>query len=85
MSCGIGCRRSSYLALLWLWLWPRPTAAAPIRALAWELPYATDAALRRQKQKQKPKKPKEARERITMKPESNEYKTSQQYEEKLIL
>ena len=29
-----------------LWLWCRPVATAPIRPLAWELPYATDAALK---------------------------------------
>ena len=28
-----------------LWLWYRPVATAPIRPLAWELPYATGAAL----------------------------------------
>ena len=28
-----------------LWLWCRPVAAAPIRPLAWELPYAVNAAL----------------------------------------
>ena len=35
------------LVLLWLWRWPAVTA--PIRPLAWELLYATDAALKRQK------------------------------------
>ena len=43
VSCGVGCRRSSDLALLWLWL--RPAAIVPIRPLAWELPYAEEAAL----------------------------------------
>ena len=32
-----------------LWLWGRPGAAALIRPLAWELPYATGAAPKRQK------------------------------------
>ena len=41
MSCGVGCRRSSDPVLLW----HRPVATAPIRPLAWESPYATDAAL----------------------------------------
>ena len=50
MTCGVGRRRGSDLALLWLW--HRPAAAAPIGPLAWELPYAADAALKR-KQKQK--------------------------------
>ena len=30
----------------WLWLWHRLAAVAPIRPLAWELPYAADAALK---------------------------------------
>ena len=42
MSCGVGCRRGSDLALLWLWR--RPAAAAQIQPLAWELPYAMGAA-----------------------------------------
>jgi len=33
------------------WLWQRPAAAAQIRPLAWEPPYAADAALKRQKRK----------------------------------
>ena len=44
MSCGVGCARGSDLALLWLW--GRPVAIAPIQSLAWEPPYATDAALK---------------------------------------
>ena len=32
-----------------LWLWWRPAAAAPIRSLAWELPHAAGAALKRKK------------------------------------
>ena len=47
MSCGIGHRRGSYLALLWLWR--RLAAIALIRPLAWELPYAASAALKKQK------------------------------------
>ena len=31
-----------------LWLWRRPVAIAPIGPLAWELPYAEGAALKRQ-------------------------------------
>ena len=49
VSCGVGDRRGSDLALLWLW--GRPAAKAPIRLLAWEPPYAVDAALIRQKKK----------------------------------
>ena len=33
--------------LAWLWLWHRPAAAAPIQSLAWELPYATGATLKK--------------------------------------
>ena len=46
MSCGVGCRCGSDLALLWLCC--RPEATAPIRSLAWELPYATAAALKKE-------------------------------------
>ena len=45
MSCGVGRRHGSDPALLWLW-W-RPAAAAPIRPLAWEPPYAAGVALKR--------------------------------------
>ena len=52
VSCGIDRRRSSDPALLWLWR--RLAATAPIRPLAWELPYAAGAAqemAKRQKKK----------------------------------
>ena len=38
------------------WLWCRPTAAAPIRPLAWERPYAISAALKGKKRKLPSKK-----------------------------
>ncbi|WP_348248997.1 hypothetical protein, partial [Salmonella enterica] len=41
------------LNLVLLWLWCRPAAAAPIRPLAWEPPYAVSEALKRQKKKEK--------------------------------
>ena len=41
------------LALLWLWC--KLAATALIRPLAWEPPYATDVALKRQKTKKKKK------------------------------
>ena len=47
VSCGVGHRRGSDVALLWLWC--RPAAAALIRPLAWEPPYAPSAALKRKK------------------------------------
>ena len=46
MSCGVGCRLSSDLALLWLWC--RLTSTAPVWPLAWEPPYVAGAALKRQ-------------------------------------
>ena len=39
-----------------LCLWRRPAAAAPIRPLAWEPPYATGAALEMAKRQKKKKK-----------------------------
>ena len=42
MSCGVGHRHGSDLGLLW----HRPVAVLPIRPLAWELPYATGAAIK---------------------------------------
>ena len=38
-----------------LWLWCRLAAAAPIRPLAWEFPYATGVALKGKKIKNKNK------------------------------
>ena len=48
MSC-IGHGHGSAPVLLWLW--HRPAAVAPIRPLAWKLPYAIGTALKRQKKK----------------------------------
>ena len=45
MSCGVGRRGGSDLALLWLWC--RLPATALIKPLAWEPPYALDVALKR--------------------------------------
>ena len=39
-----------------LWLWHRLTAITPIQSLAWELPYAADVALKRQKKKKQQQK-----------------------------
>ena len=36
--------------MVFLWLWCRLAAAAPIRPLAWELPYAAAAAMKRNKE-----------------------------------
>ena len=51
VSCGVGCRCGLDPPLLWLWC--RLAAAALIRPLAWEPPYAVGAALERQKDKKK--------------------------------
>ena len=53
LSCGVGHRHGSYPTLLWLWC--RLVAIAPIRPLAWELPYAEGAALEKAKLKKKKK------------------------------
>ena len=51
MSCGVGRRCDSDLALLWLW--HRLAATAPIQPLAWELPYVTSAALKRERERER--------------------------------
>ena len=56
MSCGVGRRRGSDLALLWLW--HRPAATAPIRPLAWEPSPAMGMALENTKNTKKKKKKK---------------------------
>ena len=50
VSCGLGHRRGSDPMLLWLW-W-RLAAAAWIPPLAWELPCAVGAALKKKQNKQ---------------------------------
>ena len=50
MSCGVGRRRGSDPALLWC----RQAAAAPIRPLALEPPYAMSLALEKTKKKDVP-------------------------------
>ena len=42
VSCGVGHRCGSDLALLWLWY--RPAAVVPVRPLAWEPPYVMGVA-----------------------------------------
>ena len=51
MSCGLGHRHGSDLELLC-----KPAAIALIQPLAWEHPYATGVAPKRQKKKKKKKK-----------------------------
>ena len=54
MSCGVGRRHGSDLALLWLGR--RPEGAAPIGPLAWELLYAAKAKKDKRKEITKPQK-----------------------------
>ena len=54
MSCGVGRRCGSDLALLWLWLWPAVTA--PIRPQAWEPPCAVGVTLEKGRKTKKKKK-----------------------------
>ena len=51
MSCGVGHRHDSDPLLLWLWC--RPMATVLIRPLAWESPYAAEAALEKAKRQKK--------------------------------
>ena len=51
MSCGVGCRHGSDLALLWLWYSTAIAATALIGSLAWEPPYAVGVALKDTKTK----------------------------------
>ena len=54
MGCGVGRRHSWDLA--WLWLWCRLAATALIHPLAWELPHAAGAALKKQKKRKEGRK-----------------------------
>ena len=57
-----------------LWLWQRLAAVDPIKPLAWELPYAEDAAIKRQKKKKKKKKKKKERKRCFSRHYCKEFK-----------
>ena len=48
-SCSVGCRHALGPALQWVWC--RLAAAALMQPLAWGLPYAAGAALKRKKRK----------------------------------
>ena len=54
VSCVVGHRQTSDLALMSLW--HRPATVAPIQPLAWELPYATGVALGKKKKAKERKK-----------------------------
>ena len=51
MSCGAGHRHGLDPVLLWLWY--RPAAVVLIRPLAWELTYASPAAIKAKKKAKK--------------------------------
>ena len=54
MNFSVGCRLGLDPVLLWLWC--RLAAVAPIRPLAWKLPYAMGVALKKKTTDQKKKK-----------------------------
>ena len=54
MSCGVGHRGSSDLAMLWLK--HMPAATAPIQPLAWEPPNVAVVALKEKKKDKRQKK-----------------------------
>ena len=67
MSCGVGHRCGSDLALLWLW--HKLAAVTLFRPLAWELPYATcTAILKKKKKKKKKERERERREKENLGP-----------------
>ena len=69
MSCGVGCRHDSDPALLWLWR--RPATVVLIQPLAWEPPYATGAALKKDKRQNKNKNNKKQYKGATLRLEHN--------------
>ena len=50
------CKLQMWLGSPLLWLWRWPVATAPIGLLAWESPYATEAALEKANRQKKKKK-----------------------------
>ena len=51
VACSISGLAQRVKDLVLLWLWHRPVATALIRPLAWEPPYATGVALKKDKNK----------------------------------
>ena len=74
MGCGAGRRHGSDLALLWLWR--RLAATALIRPLAWELPYATGVALKKDKNTEKQKTKNKTKQKKKRKKENRNRKSS---------
>ena len=69
MSCSVGHRHSSDLALLWLWC--RLAATVLIRPLAWESPYAAGVALKKTKDKRQKNPQKTKTQNIENKQKAN--------------
>ena len=61
VTCGVGRRFSSDLALLWLW--HSLAAVALIPPLAWELPYVAGTVLKKQTERKKRKRKRRKKER----------------------
>ena len=59
MSCGVGCRHSLNLALLWLW--HKLAAVALIRPLAWDPPWYCRCGPKKKKRKKEEKRKKKAK------------------------
>ena len=74
MSCGVGHRHGSDPALLWLWC--RLVTIALIRSLAWEPPYAIDAALEKTKKTKQNKTKQKQKQTNKQNPLSNPLKVS---------
>ena len=72
VSCSVGYRCCSDLALLWLWVWL--AAAAPIQPLAWERPYASDSAIKKKKTKKKKNRKEAAHIHLSGLPASNRWR-----------
>ena len=51
--CELQCRSQTCSDLACLWLWCRPAATAPVWPIAWELPCAMGASLKRPKKKER--------------------------------
>ena len=73
--CELWCSRRHGSDLVLLWLWSRPAATALIQPLAWEPPYATVAALKRQKPKPKQNKTKQKKATMNHTSECLKYRT----------
>ena len=65
VSCGVDCRHTRILVLLWLWC--RLVAEAQLGPLDWELLYAVSVALKERERKRERERKKERNEKERMK------------------